>query len=63
MIRNGDRIVDGKLKAGLVIGKGICAHCWKHGVIVDLLPPHAQGCQRADTSEDQTEAGEVVLLP
>lgn len=39
MIRSGDRIVDGKVKPGIVIEKGLCAHCWKRGVIVDLLPP------------------------
>lgn len=39
MIRSGDRIVDGKIKAGTVIEKGICPHCYKRGVIVDLMPP------------------------
>lgn len=38
-IRNGDRIVGGKIKAGTVVEKGICAHCWKRGIIVDLIPP------------------------
>jgi len=38
-IRNGDRIEDGKVKMGTVIEKGICAHCWKRGIIVDLIPP------------------------
>jgi len=38
-IRNGDRIIGGKVKAGTVIEKGICPHCWKQGVIVDLIPP------------------------
>lgn len=38
-IRNGDRIEDGKVKAGTVVEKGICPHCWKRGVIVDLIPP------------------------
>lgn len=38
MIRHGDRIVDGKVKPGTVIEKGICPHCWKHGVIADMLP-------------------------
>lgn len=39
MIRNGDRIVGGKIKAGTVIEKSICPHCWKQGIIVDLIPP------------------------
>lgn len=38
-IRHGDRIVDGKIKAGTVVEKGICPHCWKQGIIVDLIPP------------------------
>lgn len=39
MIRNGDRIVGGKIKAGTVIEKGICAHCWKAGIWSNMLPP------------------------
>lgn len=39
MIRHGDRIVGGKIKAGTVVEKGICPHCWKQGIIVDLIPP------------------------
>lgn len=38
-IRHGDRIEGGRVKAGTVIEKGICPHCWKQGIIVDLIPP------------------------
>lgn len=38
-IRSGDRVEGGKLKPGTVVEKGICPHCWKQGVIVDLIPP------------------------
>lgn len=38
-IRHGDRIEGGRVKAGQVIEKGICPHCWKRGIIVDLIPP------------------------
>lgn len=38
-IRNGDRIEGGRVKAGTVVEKGICPHCWKQGVIVDLIQP------------------------
>lgn len=39
LIRHGDRIEGGKVKAGQVMEKGLCAHCWKAGIIVDLIPP------------------------
>lgn len=38
-IRHGDRIENGRVKPGHAVEKGLCAHCWKHGVIVDLIPP------------------------
>ena len=38
-IRNGDAVVNGRLKPGKVIEQGICPHCYKRGVIVDLMPP------------------------
>lgn len=38
-IRSGDMVVDGRIKPGKVIEQGICPHCWKAGVIVDLIPP------------------------
>lgn len=38
-IRSGDRIEGGKVKPGKVIEQGICPHCYKRGVIVDLIPP------------------------
>lgn len=38
-IRSGDTVQGGRVKAGLVLEKGICPHCWKQGVIVDLIPP------------------------
>ena len=28
-LRSGDRIENGRIKAGTVIEKGICPHCWK----------------------------------
>lgn len=37
-IRSGDRIEGGKIKAGTVIEKGICPHCWKRGITVDMIP-------------------------
>lgn len=37
-IRHGDRIEAGRIKPGQVIEKGLCAHCWKRGVIVDMIP-------------------------
>lgn len=38
MIRHGDRIEAGRVKPGQVIEKGLCPHCWKRGVIVDMIP-------------------------
>ncbi|KAB0586175.1 hypothetical protein [Comamonas kerstersii] len=38
-IRSGDMVVDGRIKPGKVIEQGICPHCYKRGVIVDLIPP------------------------
>lgn len=38
-IRSGDMVVGGRTKPGKVIEQGICPHCWKAGVIVDLIPP------------------------
>lgn len=38
-IRTGDIVQGGKVKAGLVLQKGICPHCWKQGITVDLIPP------------------------
>lgn len=39
MIRHGDRIEAGRIKPGQVIDKGLCPHCWKRSVIVDMIPP------------------------
>ena len=37
-IRHGDRIEGGRVKPGQVIEKGICPHCWKRGITVDMIP-------------------------
>ena len=37
-IRSGDRIENGRIKPGTVIEKGVCPHCWKQGIIVDMIP-------------------------
>ena len=37
-LRSGDRIENGRIKPGTVIEKGICPHCWKRGITVDMIP-------------------------
>jgi hypothetical protein len=38
-IRSGDTIKAGRIIPGTVIEKGICPHCWKQGITVDMIPP------------------------
>jgi len=38
LLRNGDRIQNGRLIPGTVIEKDICPTCWKRGQRSDMLP-------------------------
>ena len=38
-LRSGDYIKNGRVMPGTVIEKGICPHCWKQGITVDMIPP------------------------
>ena len=39
IIRHGDRIENGRLKPGMVMDHGLCPHCWRSGITMDLIPP------------------------
>ncbi|MBV7417916.1 hypothetical protein KW830_05545 [Comamonas sp. CMM03] len=38
IIRNGDRIVGGRIKPGTVTDHGVCPHCWKRGIYSNMIP-------------------------
>lgn len=47
LLRSGDRIEAGRVKPGTIIETGICPHCWKQGVIVDMIPSKPREVRQA----------------